>query len=107
MGPLPSIACDKSRLLSSLSLVATYRPEFEGVALGGQTAYLLSLLHVETDRRHIVYPQPADAKTSVRIMLGFLSMRFQPGDVMQLDGAEYESMDDATLALRAYCRLLR
>jgi hypothetical protein len=87
--------------------VATYRPEFEGVALGGQTAYLLSLVDVEADQRHVVYPLPTDAKSGARIMLGFLSMRFRPGDVMELDGAEYESIDDVTLALRAYCRTLR
>jgi hypothetical protein len=87
--------------------MATYRPEFEGVALGGQTAYLLSLLDVEAERRHMVYPQPTDAKSGARIMLGFLSMCFKPGDVVVLDGAEYESIDDATLALRAYCRTLR
>jgi hypothetical protein len=87
--------------------VATYRPEFEGIALGGQTAYLLRVLEVEAGQRHVVNPLPADARSSARIMLGYLSMRFRSGDVMELDGAEYESIDDATLALRAYCRLLR
>lgn len=101
------IACDKLPGPPSLSFVATYRPEFEGVAVGDQTAYLLRVLEVEAGQRHLVQPLPADARSSARIMLGYLSMRLRSGDVMELDGAEYESLDDATLALRAYCRLLR
>jgi hypothetical protein len=86
--------------------MARFRPEFEGVIVEGQTLYLLGLLEVNADERHVVSAAPTDARSGARLMLGFLSARFEPGDVMELDGAEYDTIDDATLALRAYCRTL-